>query len=174
MAHGKLRCGQRRGCLSRPPKAERSYIGVDDAYCAAIHSRFAAADGPEAVPVSVGKVLGRGVFVLDGILYDAQVSHRREGDGFAPGGAPARRAQLAECRARLRSDAKARPKPAGDRRCHCQFPGLAASDGTRRPHRQGPLHQRLQGNQRRCRRAGAQMFWRHFLDRGRQAQGRRH
>lgn len=50
-------------------------IGVDDAYTAAIHSRFAAAGAPEAIPVSVGKVLGRGVFVLDGILYDAQVSH---------------------------------------------------------------------------------------------------
>ena len=50
-------------------------VGVDDAFTAAIHSRFAAAGAPEAVPVSVGKVLGRGVFVLDGILYDAQVSH---------------------------------------------------------------------------------------------------
>jgi UDP-N-acetylmuramoylalanine--D-glutamate ligase len=28
--------------------------------------------GPPALPVSVGKVLGRGVFVLDGVLYDAQ------------------------------------------------------------------------------------------------------
>ncbi|HEY1637910.1 MAG TPA: UDP-N-acetylmuramoyl-L-alanine--D-glutamate ligase [Rhizomicrobium sp.] len=49
-------------------------IGVDDPYCAAIHSRFAAQDGPEAIPVSVGKVLGRGVFVIDGILYDAQAT----------------------------------------------------------------------------------------------------
>jgi UDP-N-acetylmuramoylalanine--D-glutamate ligase len=49
-------------------------IGVDDPYCAAIHSRFAAQDGPEAIPVSVGKVLGRGVFVIDGVLYDAQAA----------------------------------------------------------------------------------------------------
>jgi UDP-N-acetylmuramoylalanine--D-glutamate ligase len=49
-------------------------IGVDDPYCAAIHSRFAAAESPEAIPVSVGKVLGRGVFVIDGLLYDAQAS----------------------------------------------------------------------------------------------------
>jgi UDP-N-acetylmuramoylalanine--D-glutamate ligase len=49
-------------------------IGVDDSWCAAIHSRFAAQDGPEAIPVSVGKVLGRGVFVIDGILYDAQAA----------------------------------------------------------------------------------------------------
>jgi len=49
-------------------------IGVDDSYTASIHSRFAANGGPEAIPVSVGKVLGRGVFVLDGILYDAQAT----------------------------------------------------------------------------------------------------
>jgi UDP-N-acetylmuramoylalanine--D-glutamate ligase len=50
-------------------------IGVDDASSAAIQSRFAAQDGPEAIPISVGKVLGRGVFVIDGILYDAQASN---------------------------------------------------------------------------------------------------
>ena len=46
-------------------------IGVDDVYSAAIHSRIAAAGGLETFPVSVGKVLGRGVFVLDGVLYEA-------------------------------------------------------------------------------------------------------
>ncbi len=30
------------------------------------------ASGASATPVSVGKVLGRGVFVVDGALYDAQ------------------------------------------------------------------------------------------------------
>jgi UDP-N-acetylmuramoylalanine--D-glutamate ligase len=50
-------------------------IGVDDPHCAAIHSRFAAGDGPEAIPVSIGKVLGRGVFVVNGILYDAQAAN---------------------------------------------------------------------------------------------------
>jgi UDP-N-acetylmuramoylalanine--D-glutamate ligase len=61
--------------LEQTAKSGEVCIGVDDAYTAAIHSRFAAAGAPDAVPVSVGKVLGRGVFVLDGILYDAQVSH---------------------------------------------------------------------------------------------------
>ncbi|MBV9572093.1 MAG: UDP-N-acetylmuramoyl-L-alanine--D-glutamate ligase [Alphaproteobacteria bacterium] len=46
-------------------------IGVDDPYSAAIHSRFAASGGAEAIPVSVGKVLGSGIFVLDGVLYEA-------------------------------------------------------------------------------------------------------
>jgi UDP-N-acetylmuramoylalanine--D-glutamate ligase len=50
-------------------------IGVDDPQSAAIRSRFASNGGPEAVPVSVGKVLGRGIFVLGGVLYDSQASH---------------------------------------------------------------------------------------------------
>jgi len=61
--------------LKQTAKSGQVCIGVDDACSAAIHSRFAAKDGPEAVAVSVGKVLGRGVFVLDGILYDSQASH---------------------------------------------------------------------------------------------------
>jgi UDP-N-acetylmuramoylalanine--D-glutamate ligase len=46
-------------------------IGVDDPHTSAIYTRISAS-GQRAVPVSIGKVLGRGVFVLDGILYDAQ------------------------------------------------------------------------------------------------------
>jgi UDP-N-acetylmuramoylalanine--D-glutamate ligase len=46
-------------------------IGVDDALTASIYTRFSSG-GRETTPVSVGKVLGRGVFVLDGVLYDAQ------------------------------------------------------------------------------------------------------
>ena len=46
-------------------------IGVDDAHTASIHTRIAARGRAETVPVSVGKVLGRGVFAVDGALYDA-------------------------------------------------------------------------------------------------------
>jgi len=46
-------------------------IGVDDPHTSAIYTKVSAA-GQQAVPVSVGKVLGRGIFVLDGVLYDAQ------------------------------------------------------------------------------------------------------
>jgi UDP-N-acetylmuramoylalanine--D-glutamate ligase len=46
-------------------------IGVDDPQTSAIYTKVSAA-GQQAVPVSVGKVLGRGIFVLDGVLYDAQ------------------------------------------------------------------------------------------------------
>jgi UDP-N-acetylmuramoylalanine--D-glutamate ligase len=46
-------------------------IGVDDPFSAAIHTRLSARPGAETVAASVGKVLGRGVFALDGALYDA-------------------------------------------------------------------------------------------------------
>ncbi len=50
-------------------------IGVDDDYSAAIFTQLSAAAKNKAVaqayPVSVGKVLGRGLFVVDGALYDA-------------------------------------------------------------------------------------------------------
>jgi len=50
-------------------------IGVDDEYAAAIFTQIAAVGGAQAHPVSVGKVLGRGVFVVDGALYDALGGH---------------------------------------------------------------------------------------------------
>jgi UDP-N-acetylmuramoylalanine--D-glutamate ligase len=61
--------------LEQTLRAGQVCIGVDDPQSAAIRSRFASNGGPEAVPVSVGKVLGRGIFVLDGVLYDSQASH---------------------------------------------------------------------------------------------------
>jgi UDP-N-acetylmuramoylalanine--D-glutamate ligase len=46
-------------------------VGVDDPDSTVIYTKLAAARGADAVPVSVGKVLGRGVFVIDGKLYDS-------------------------------------------------------------------------------------------------------
>jgi UDP-N-acetylmuramoylalanine--D-glutamate ligase len=46
-------------------------IGVDDSTSAAIYSRLALGRREQAIPVSVGKILGRGVFAVDGALYDA-------------------------------------------------------------------------------------------------------
>ena len=48
------------------------FIGVDDNYSSAIFTRASANGEPYATPVSVGKVLGRGIFVVDGALYDAR------------------------------------------------------------------------------------------------------
>ncbi len=58
--------------LSQTSKTGQNVIGVDDALSAAIFTRQGGNGGSSAVPVSVGKVLGRGVFVVDGTLYDAQ------------------------------------------------------------------------------------------------------
>jgi UDP-N-acetylmuramoylalanine--D-glutamate ligase len=46
-------------------------IGVDDTHSSAIFTAMSSNGGAQAHPVSVGKVLGRGVFVVDGALYDA-------------------------------------------------------------------------------------------------------
>jgi UDP-N-acetylmuramoylalanine--D-glutamate ligase len=46
-------------------------IGVDDPHASSIRSRMAARGRSETVPVSVGKVLGRGIFAVDTALYDA-------------------------------------------------------------------------------------------------------
>ncbi|MGB8602620.1 MAG: UDP-N-acetylmuramoyl-L-alanine--D-glutamate ligase [Rhizomicrobium sp.] len=49
-------------------------IGVDDSYSAAIFTAVVAAGG-RAIPVSSGKILSRGIFVLSGEMYEAQSSH---------------------------------------------------------------------------------------------------
>jgi UDP-N-acetylmuramoylalanine--D-glutamate ligase len=58
--------------LTQTSKSGQLVIGVDDAKAAALFTRHASGGGPTAIPVSVGKILGRGVFVVDGALYDAQ------------------------------------------------------------------------------------------------------
>jgi UDP-N-acetylmuramoylalanine--D-glutamate ligase len=57
--------------LSQIPKDGQAIVGVDDAYGAAIFTQLSG-KSVTAWPVSVGKVLGRGIFVVDGALYDAQ------------------------------------------------------------------------------------------------------
>jgi UDP-N-acetylmuramoylalanine--D-glutamate ligase len=52
------------------PKDGQAVIGVDDEYSSAIFTALSGADA-QAIPVAVGKVLGRGVFAVDGALYDA-------------------------------------------------------------------------------------------------------
>jgi UDP-N-acetylmuramoylalanine--D-glutamate ligase len=58
--------------LENAAKDGRIVIGVDDAHSASIFTKLMAGGGADAVPVSIGKVLGRGVFAVDGALYDAQ------------------------------------------------------------------------------------------------------
>jgi UDP-N-acetylmuramoylalanine--D-glutamate ligase len=46
-------------------------VGVDDPDSGVAYTKIAAARGANAIAVSVGKVLGRGIFVIDGKIYDA-------------------------------------------------------------------------------------------------------
>jgi UDP-N-acetylmuramoylalanine--D-glutamate ligase len=46
-------------------------VGVDDPHSASIHTRLSSRGRAETVAVSAGKVLGRGIFAVDGALYDA-------------------------------------------------------------------------------------------------------
>jgi UDP-N-acetylmuramoylalanine--D-glutamate ligase len=57
--------------LQQTSKIGQLLIGVDDDHSAAIFTRLSSNGGAVAHPVSVGKVLGRGIFVVDGMLYDA-------------------------------------------------------------------------------------------------------
>ncbi len=58
--------------LRQVPKDGQVIVGVDDMYGAAIFTALSANGGATAMPVSVGKILGRGIFAVDGALYDAQ------------------------------------------------------------------------------------------------------
>ncbi|HEX4159433.1 MAG TPA: UDP-N-acetylmuramoyl-L-alanine--D-glutamate ligase [Rhizomicrobium sp.] len=46
-------------------------IGVDDSLSSSIYTRLVSNHGARAIAVSVGKILGRGIFAVDGELYDA-------------------------------------------------------------------------------------------------------
>lgn len=64
--------------FARQQRGDVAVIGVDDPYAAEICTRVSARGGVAVTAVSVGKVLGRGVFVLDGVLYDATGATSRE------------------------------------------------------------------------------------------------
>ena len=50
---------------------DTAIIGVDDTYSSDICTRLSSARAQKVVPVSIGKTLGRGVYVIDGQLYDS-------------------------------------------------------------------------------------------------------
>ncbi len=51
-------------------KGDTAIIGVDDAYCQRICTEIMAANRRTIWPISAGKAMGRGVYVLSGMLYD--------------------------------------------------------------------------------------------------------
>ncbi|MBI1238425.1 MAG: UDP-N-acetylmuramoyl-L-alanine--D-glutamate ligase [Alphaproteobacteria bacterium] len=74
--HGSLenyiRVKQRLFALQGP--GDSAVIGVDDAPSAETCTRVTARGGPAVLPVSVNQVLGRGIYVVDGVLYDGIAS----------------------------------------------------------------------------------------------------
>lgn len=59
-------------------RGDVAVVGVDDSYSSEICTRVSSRGAIAVTPVSVGKVLGRGIFVLDGKLYDATGATSRE------------------------------------------------------------------------------------------------
>lgn len=57
--------------FARQGAGDVAVAGVDDAHSEGIAAALAGRGGPALVPVSVGKTLGRGVYVLGGQLFDA-------------------------------------------------------------------------------------------------------
>jgi UDP-N-acetylmuramoylalanine--D-glutamate ligase len=52
-------------------KGDTAVIGVDDPWCQRICTEITAANRRTIRPISAGKAMGRGVYVLSGMLYDA-------------------------------------------------------------------------------------------------------
>ena len=59
-------------------RGDHAIIGVDDSLTSEICTKLSSRGDVAVAPVSIGKVLGRGVFVLDGKLYDASGATSRE------------------------------------------------------------------------------------------------
>ena len=91
---------QERGCTA--------VIGVDDAPCQRICTELLALNRRTIVPISAGRSMGRGVYALQGVLYDATGERAVEVADLVRGAGPARQAQLAERRRRLRRGRGAR------------------------------------------------------------------
>ena len=61
----------KRRILANQGKGDTAVIGVDDEWCARICTEITAANRRTIVPISAHKAMGRGVYALDGLLYDA-------------------------------------------------------------------------------------------------------
>ncbi|HEX7948554.1 MAG TPA: UDP-N-acetylmuramoyl-L-alanine--D-glutamate ligase, partial [Phenylobacterium sp.] len=61
----------KRRILLNQGKGDTAVIGIDDDYGARICTEITAANRRTIVPISAHKAIGRGVYALDGLLYDA-------------------------------------------------------------------------------------------------------
>ena len=51
-------------------QSDHAVIGVDDSYSQTVCTRVSSKAGPAVLPIAVGKALGKGAYVIDGMLYD--------------------------------------------------------------------------------------------------------
>src|SRR5579859_5542926 len=68
----------KRRILANQGKGDTAVIGVDDAWGQQICTEITAANRRTIVPVSASKAMGRGVYVLNGLLYDAMGERAQE------------------------------------------------------------------------------------------------
>ncbi len=61
----------KRRVLLNQGKGDTAVIGVDDAWCQRICTEITAANRRTIWPISAGRAMGRGVYALQGVLYDA-------------------------------------------------------------------------------------------------------
>ncbi len=61
----------KRRVLLNQGKGDTAVIGVDDAWCQQICTEITAANRRSICPISAKRAMGRGVYVLQGVLYDA-------------------------------------------------------------------------------------------------------
>ena len=61
----------KRRVLMNQDKGDTAIVGVDDAWCQQICTEVTAANRRTIWPISAGRAMGRGVYVLQGVLYDA-------------------------------------------------------------------------------------------------------
>lgn len=66
----------KRRILLNQGKGDTAVIGVDDDWNARICTEVTAANRRTIVPISASKAVGRGVYALDGLLYDATAGER--------------------------------------------------------------------------------------------------
>ncbi len=60
----------KRRVLLNQGKGDTAVIGVDDPWCQRICTEITAANRRTIMPISSGRAIGRGIYVLDGALYD--------------------------------------------------------------------------------------------------------
>jgi UDP-N-acetylmuramoylalanine--D-glutamate ligase len=154
-------------------KGDTAIIGVDDPWCQQICTEITAANRRTIWPISAGKAMGRGVYALQGVLYDATGERVTEMvDLLRARSLPGRHNWQNAAAAYAAARALGIPShQAVDGLM--TFPGLAHRMETVGRIGKVALRQRQQGHQRRRRPPGDVQLSEDLLDRRRRGQGRR-